>query len=219
MRKRRRKSRAISPSYPAKYCPVTRFGPRTATIGVAAGGRRTGRGRPPTVWTVRRRPGRRLHHGLLDTGTAVFTCVLGRAGISACKREGDGATPRGRLKVLGGYRRRDRLPLGRRYRGLKAIDAHEGWCDDQHHPAYNRPVRLPLSRSHESMRRNDRLYDICLVLDWNVMPRARWRGSAIFFHLARADLGPTEGCIAVEPAIMDALLRRIHSRTVIRVLA
>ena len=43
----------------------------------------------------------------------------------------------------------------------------------------------------------DDLYDACIVLDWNIRPRRRGRGSAIFFHLARPDFTPTQGCVAV----------------------
>lgn len=173
----------------------------------------------PARWTVRRRPGRRAHHGLLEVDGRVFACVLGRAGITATKREGDGATPRGDLAVLTGFARRDRLPLAPPFAGLRPITAADGWCDDPQHPAYNRPVRLPLRAGHEVMRRNDRLYDVVLVLDWNFRLRARWRGSAIFAHVAPPAMGPTAGCIGVEPAVMAFLLRRLRRHTVVRVLA
>ena len=44
---------------------------------------------------------------------------------------------------------------------------------------------MPYAASHERMLRADDLYDACIVLDWNIGPRRRGRGSAIFFHLAR----------------------------------
>jgi hypothetical protein len=59
------------------------------------------------------------------------------------------------------------------------------WCDQPDDANYNRLVRAPFGRRHEEMKRKDGLYDICLVLDWNVTARARNRGSAIFFHLIR----------------------------------
>lgn len=172
-----------------------------------------------TVWTVRRAPGRSAHRGLLNTGRAVFACALGRAGISVFKREGDGATPAGDLAVLGGYFRRDRQATAREFADLAPIGRKDGWCDDPRHPAYNRPVGLPFAAGHERMWRDDRLYDVCLVLDWNVSRRSRHRGSAIFLHLQGEDRGPTRGCIAVAPEVMRRLLERIDGRTVIRVLA
>ncbi len=77
-------------------------------------------------------------------------------------------------------------------RRLALATADLGWCDAPQSACYNRPVRLSFRASHEKMLRSDRLYDICLVLDWNFTRRARNRGSAIFMHLTRPDGGPTE---------------------------
>ena len=171
------------------------------------------------VWTVRRRPGGARHHGLLQAGGRVFACSLGRCGITVTKHEGDGATPRGDLAIIDGWFRRDRRPSARRFRGFTVIRGDDGWCDDPAHGLYNRPVRLPFGASHEAMARSDRLYDVCLVLDWNVSRRARHRGSAIFLHIAPPGQGPTAGCVAVEPKVMDSLLRRLRPGTILRVIA
>ena len=74
-----------------------------------------------------------------------------------------------------------------------------GWCEVPDDRNYNRPVRMPYAASHERMLRADNLYDACIVLDWNIRPRRRGRGSAIFFHLARPGFTPTQGCVAVTP--------------------
>ena len=87
------------------------------------------------------------------------------------------------------------------------------WCDDSGDRNYNRPVRLPYGRSREGMWRDDRLYDIGL-LDYNIRPRVEGRGSAIFFHLAREDLSPTAGCVALKRADMRRLLPRLSRRAV-----
>ena len=92
-----------------------------------------------------------------------------------------------------------------------------GWCEVPDDRNYNRPVRLPYPVSHEYMQRPDRLYDACLVLDWNIRPRRRGRGSAIFFHLARPDFTPTQGCVAVSARTMARLLPLLSDRTVVRV--
>lgn len=172
----------------------------------------------PAIWTVRRAPGTSPHRGLLCLGPAVLPCILGKSGISVLKREGDGATPAGRHAIIGGYARADRLPLLARLNRLMRIRRDDGWCDDPGHPAYNRPVRLPFAASHERMWRRDRLYDICLVLDWNFVPRGRFRGSAIFLHLTDGEGGPTQGCIAVEPAVMRRLLAEWRGAVTIRIL-
>jgi L,D-peptidoglycan transpeptidase YkuD (ErfK/YbiS/YcfS/YnhG family) len=68
------------------------------------------------------------------------------------------------------------------------------------------------------MHRDDRLYDACLVLDWNYTKRARNRGSAIFLHMTRTDKGPTAGCIGLDPALMARLLPRLLRGVCIAVL-
>jgi L,D-peptidoglycan transpeptidase YkuD (ErfK/YbiS/YcfS/YnhG family) len=162
--------------------------------------------------TVRARPGK-PSQGLLIAGGKVFPCALGRGGISARKREGDGATPLARMPLLWGYVR-DRRFQRRSGLALRRISPTLGWCEVPDDRNYNRPVRIPYGASHERMRRDDHLYDACLVLDWNVRPRRRGAGSAIFFHLARPGFAPTEGCVAVPHQVMARLLPRLTRRTV-----
>jgi L,D-peptidoglycan transpeptidase YkuD (ErfK/YbiS/YcfS/YnhG family) len=61
--------------------------------------------------TVRQRPGKPAQ-GLLVAGARVISCALGRGGISAHKREGDGATPLAAMRLLSGYFRRGRMRAG-----------------------------------------------------------------------------------------------------------
>ena len=175
--------------------------------------RRNGARRCETVWVVRRAPGASAHRGLLAAAGKVWPCALGRSGITVTKREGDGATPAGDLALLGGYFRRDRLPVLAELRGLRAIRPDDGWCDDPAHPAYNRPVDLPFAASHEKMWREDGLYDICLVMDHNFSRRSRNRGSAVFFHLT-AGKPYTAGCVAISRKAMMKLLPRLKTGTV-----
>ena len=168
------------------------------------------------ILAVRARPGRRSQ-GLAAAAGTVLSCALGRGGITANKREGDGGTPLGDLRVLWAYRRPGRgvlppspLPLSPTFPAL-------GWCDAPGDRNYNRPVRLPYPASCETMQRADRLYDVVLVLDWNMRPAIRGRGSAIFLHLAREGYAPTEGCIAVSPATMRRLLPLLRPGSVVRV--
>lgn len=165
---------------------------------------------------VRARPGN-PNQGLLDADGTVFPCALGRSGISSNKREGDGATPLGRMRLLEGYFRAGRVAARRTPLPMTPIAGNLGWCDMPGDRNYNRPVRTPYRASHETMRRADALYDCCLVLDWNISPRLRGRGSAIFFHLARPGFTPTEGCVAVTAKVMARLLPLLSRRTVLEV--
>src|SRR5690606_8885323 len=112
-----------------------------------------------------------------------MACALGRSGVTARKREGDGGTPIATMRVLGGfYRRGGGFHPGTRLE-MRVIRERDGWCDAPADRNYNRPVRLPYPASHERMLRADGLYDVCIVLDWNVRHRVRGRGSAIFMHI------------------------------------
>lgn len=166
--------------------------------------------------SVRRKPGDG-RKGLLSAGGRVIPCALGRSGISALKREGDGATPLAAMRTLGGFFRPDAAMPRHSALTLVAIGRNDGWCDAPADANYNRPVRLPFRAGHERMWRNDRLYDAVVVLDWNIRQRARNRGSAIFLHVAKEGFRPTEGCVAIAPAAMRWLLPRLSRRTVLKV--
>lgn len=145
-------------------------------------------------------------------GTRVYPCIIGRGGITVLKREGDGCTPAGTMAVGKAWFRADRVIRPRISGKPGIIDERIGWCDDPSSGQYNRPVHLPFAASHEKLMRDDRLYDICIVLSWNGRPRMRNAGSAIFFHLTHPESRPTQGCIAVDPEIMRKLLPRLPKK-------
>jgi len=163
---------------------------------------------------VRAKPGDQ-RQGLLAVGNRVLHCALGKGGIRPIKREGDGATPLGSMRLLRAFVRRDRPRPVVSGLALAAIGPSDGWCDAPGDRNYNRPVRLPYTASHERMRRDDHLYDAVIVLDCNIRPRRRGMGSAIFLHLARPGYAPTEGCVAIHRRDMAWLLPRLSPRTVL----
>ena len=179
----------------------------------AAGKRQT---RRRLVLAVRARPGVPAQ-GLMNVAGTVLRCALGRGGITAAKREGDGGTPLARMALLGGYLRGRAFPRASRL-PLSPIGPALGWCEVPGDRNYNRPVRMPYPASHERMLREDGLYDACVVLDWNIRPRRRGRGSAIFFHLARPGYTPTQGCVAVSRRTMARLLPLLSRRAVLQVM-
>lgn len=130
-------------------------------------------------------------------------CALGRGGIRADKREGDGGTPVGRFPLRRVLWRSDRLD--RPDTGLPAdpIAPDDGWCDAPADPAYNRPVKRPHPSSHEALWREDGVYDVIVVMGHNDDPVVPGHGSAVFLHVARPDWTPTEGCVAL--ALPDLL--------------
>ncbi|MHB0951655.1 MAG: L,D-transpeptidase family protein [Allorhizobium sp.] len=155
---------------------------------------------------------------ILQFGPLRLQAAIGRSGITAIKREGDGATPRATMKLISGYMRGDRIRGIATALPMRRLKKAMLWCDAPTHPAYNRPVRAPFAASHEDLMRDDHLYDVCLVMDWNISSRRRGCGSAIFFHLARPGYKSTEGCIAVSLRDMKKIAAFMTKDTRITVL-
>jgi L,D-peptidoglycan transpeptidase YkuD (ErfK/YbiS/YcfS/YnhG family) len=127
-------------------------------------------------------------------------CAIGRGGIRADKREGDGATPAGTFPMRRLLYRADRLPAPATRLAAIPIAPRDGWCDDPAGADYNRPVRLPATTGAEPLWREDGVYDLIVPLGYNDDPVVPGAGSAIFLHVARPDYAPTAGCIALAQA-------------------
>jgi L,D-peptidoglycan transpeptidase YkuD (ErfK/YbiS/YcfS/YnhG family) len=160
---------------------------------------------------------RAARRGVLLLGGAVYPCAFGRSGIAARKREGDGATPMGSFALGRVFFRPDRGTRPATALATVPLAPDLGWCEDPESPLYNRLVRLPAASRHERMWRDDRLYDICVEIAYNDDPVVKGRGSAIFLHLARPGLPPTEGCVAVAERDMRRLLSRVSPGAMLRV--
>jgi L,D-peptidoglycan transpeptidase YkuD (ErfK/YbiS/YcfS/YnhG family) len=124
-------------------------------------------------------------------------------GGSVGKREGDGATPSGTYALLFGLYRADRLLRPPSVLAMTVIEPDHIWIDDPADANYNRLESLPYPAHAERLWREDELYDLLVVIGYNIDPTMPGAGSAIFLHVARPDFSPTEGCIAVAK---DALI-------------
>ena len=113
------------------------------------------------------------------------------------------------------YYRPDKLRRPQTPLHTEPLRENFGWCDAPSDRNYNRQVTLPYTASAESLWRDDHLYDVIVVLDYNRMPRSRGRGSAIFLHVARPSFAPTEGCIAMKYEHLLRLLRMLKPGTAI----
>jgi len=147
----------------------------------------------------------------------MLRCALGRSGKTLRKREGDGATPVGCYPLRFAYYRPDRMRRPSTRLPLKALAPSSGWCDAPGHPRYNRVVRHPFAASAERLWREDQLYDVIVVIGHNDCPRVQSGGSAIFLHIAREGLKPTEGCLAVRASDMRKMLGRLSPFSRIRI--
>jgi L,D-peptidoglycan transpeptidase YkuD (ErfK/YbiS/YcfS/YnhG family) len=181
---------------PKRGLPAVRFSSEYRRVSVLPP--RAGRLIPHrlTILRVRALAGNRAR-GWLVAGGLRIPCALGPAGIVRRKREGDGGTPAGRFALLWAFYRPDRKRPQAGGTSLRVLQRDAGWCEDPRSPCYNRPVKLPFALACDSMWRVDDLYDLTFVLDYNFSQRKKGAGSAIFFHLARAGLTPTAGCVAI----------------------
>jgi L,D-peptidoglycan transpeptidase YkuD (ErfK/YbiS/YcfS/YnhG family) len=165
---------------------------------------------------LRARPGNR-RQGWLSAGGRYTKVALGRAGIKANKREGDGATPAGRYRLVRLWWRSDRIPRPRTLLPARPIRALDGWCEDPSDRRYNRAIRIPPGQPGDRLWRSDALYDLIVELDHNQRPRISGRGSAVFVHVARADLSPTAGCISLPINALRQFVARLGPTTTLTI--
>ena len=142
--------------------------------------------------------------GRLSWPTGSTRAAIGKGGARVLKREGDLATPIGDFALLRGFFRADRVKLPATAMPMSALTPSDAWVDDVKDAEYNRFVRLPYRAHVEQLWRQDDIYDVLLVVGYNLFPTVAGAGSAIFLHIARKTFSPTVGCVAIE---REALLR------------
>ena len=164
-----------------------------------------------SLW-VRAKPGQRTR-GWLLAGPLAVPVALGRGGIRANKREGDGGTPRGTFQLRRLWWRADRMARPMTHLPVRSIRSDDGWCEDPRDRHYNQPIRLKPDHAGDRLKRADHLYDLIVELDHNTRPRIAGRGSAVFVHMARPGFAPTAGCVALKADTLRRLIARIGPRT------
>jgi L,D-peptidoglycan transpeptidase YkuD (ErfK/YbiS/YcfS/YnhG family) len=173
--------------------------------------RKIRRDRPLTMIQIRAAAGD-PRRGWLIAGPHTIPVALGRGGIIANKREGDGGTPKGIFRPKRLWWRADRHPRPQTFLPVRAIRPDDAWCEDPLSRHYNRPLKLGRDGG-DRLEREDHLYDFIIELDHNTQPRIAGHGSAVFLHLARANFSPTAGCVSMAKSAMLHLLRQIGPQT------
>jgi L,D-peptidoglycan transpeptidase YkuD (ErfK/YbiS/YcfS/YnhG family) len=179
----------------------------SATYGISP------RDRPLSLVRIRTAAGDRSRGWLTAGGGQTIPVALGRGGIRANKREGDGGTPRGTFHPLRLWWRADRHPRPSTFLPLRAIGPEDAWCEDPSSRHYNQPLRLAAKDGGDRLTRDDHLYDFIIEIDHNARPRIAGRGSAVFLHLAREGFSPTAGCVSMTGPAMLRLLERLGPGT------
>jgi len=170
------------------------------------------RDRPLAAIQVRQAAGDPRRGWLTADGWTV-PVALGRGGILANKREGDGGTPRGIYRPLQLWWRADRHVRPRTYLPARPIRPEDAWCEDPRDRHYNQPIRLVRHQPGDRLTREDHLYDFIVEIDHNSAPRVAGRGSAVFLHLARANFSASAGCVTMTKSAMLRLVRRMGPQT------
>ena len=144
-------------------------------------------------------------------------CAVGKRGIGNKKEEGDNITPKGSFKIKYILYRKDRLKRLKTKLNLLPIKENMGWCDDPKSQNYNKLIRIPSKYNFEKLFRTDNIYDVILVLNFNMNPIKKNKGSAIFLHIAKKNYKPTLGCIALSKNDLKSLLSKINKNTFIKI--
>ena len=144
-------------------------------------------------------------------------CALGKRGIGRKKKEGDLITPLGQYKIKFILYRKDRLQKIETKIKKVIIKKNMGWCDDPQSKKYNQLIRLPFKSSHEKLFIKENFYDIIVVLDFNMKPIKKKKGSAIFIHIARKNFKKTEGCIAISKRSLLKVIRDLDISTKVKI--
>ena len=144
-------------------------------------------------------------------------CAIGKRGIGNKIKEGDRITPKGQYKIKFILYRKDKI------NGIKtklkkiAIKKNMGWCDDPKSREYNKLIKTPFNYNYEKIYRNDNTYDIILVLNFNMNPIRKNKGSAIFIHIAKKNYKKTEGCIAIKKTTLLKIIKNINTKTIVKI--
>lgn len=129
------------------------------------------------------------------------------------KKEGDGITPGGKFKFKSVFYRKDRIVSINTKIPKKIIRKNMGWCDDPNSRFYNKLIYFPFEGSAEKLYLKKNIYDVILILNYNLNPIIKNKGSAIFLHIATKDYKPTKGCVAISKKDMKIILKEINNKT------
>ena len=69
----------------------------------------------------------------------------------------------------------------------------------------------------EKLYRKENIYDIIIVLNYNMNPIIKKKGSAIFIHIAKKNYKKTEGCIAVKKIHLLKILKKLKKNTKVKI--
>ena len=157
-----------------------------------------------------------INKNYLNYNKLKVKCAIGKKGIGNKKKEGDLITPIGTFKIKYIFYRKDRVKVLTKLKKM-VIKKNMGWCDDPKSSHYNKLVKLPFAHKHEKLYKKKSIYDIILVLNYNMNPVKKGKGSAIFIHVAKNNFKKTEGCVAIKKRNLIKLIKEINPNTKVKI--
>jgi len=139
-----------------------------------------------------------------------YKCSVGKYGLTRKKKEGDCKTPIGTFSIVKCLYRPDRIKKPDTNIPCKKIYKNSAWCDDTKSKYYNKMIKVPSKFQYEKLFRKDDCYNIILVLNYNMSPIIKGKGSAIFIHIAKKNYKPTRGCVAIKMQNLFEILKKIN---------
>ena len=112
-------------------------------------------------------------------------CAIGKRGIGLKKKEGDFVTPIGQYKIKYILYRKDRIKKIKSKLKKIIIKKDMGWCNDPKSSKYNKLVNLPFNYSYEKLFKREKMYDIILVLNYNMNPVKKTKVALYLFILQK----------------------------------
>ena len=158
-----------------------------------------------------------IKNKILSYGNYKVKCAVGKRGIGIKFKEGDLITPKGIYKITKIFLRKDRIKNFRTKIKTFPIKKNMGWCNDPNSKNYNKLINYPFNSTFEKLFRKDNIYDVIMVLNYNMKPVIKNKGSAIFLHISKKNYSSTEGCIAISKSHIKKLLMLISSSTIVKI--
>ena len=155
----------------------------------------------------------KLKKNILYVGNYKLRCAIGKRGITDNKKEGDLKTPKGNFVFKSIFYREDRLSNLKCSIKKNIIKKSMGWCHDSSSKFYNKLIKFPFKKGAERLWLRQKIYNIILVINYNMKPIVKNKGSAIFLHIANKNYSPTKGCIAVSEKDILFLIGKVNRKT------
>ena len=159
----------------------------------------------------------KLKNNFLYLDQYKIKCAVGKRGITDKKLEGDNKTPSGIFRFISIFYRKDRISIAKSHLQKVVIKKNMGWCDDSNSKFYNNLIKFPFLCSAEKLWLTENIYDIIVIISYNINPTIKKKGSAIFLHIAKKNYTPTKGCVAISKKDMKLLIGKINYKTKFRI--